>query len=74
LGIARDLGYEIEERNLDVAEILAWRGEAALSGTAAILAGVGSFVYRGQVHDVGDGRVGPNTLRLREALTDLQTG
>jgi branched-chain amino acid aminotransferase len=74
LGIARDLGYEIEERNLDVAEILAWRGEAALSGTAAVLAGVGAFVYRGQTHTVGDGDVGPNTLRLRAALTDLQTG
>lgn len=74
LEIARDLGYVVEERNLDVAEILAWRGEAALSGTAALLAGVGAFVYRGRTHQVGDGSVGPNTLRLRAALTDLQTG
>jgi branched-chain amino acid aminotransferase len=74
LRIGEELGYLVEERDLDVAEILGWRGEAALTGTAAILAGVGWFVYHGESHPVGDATVGPNTLRLRKALTDLQIG
>lgn len=76
LTLARDLGYTVTERSFTVAELLEWarRGEAALSGTAAVLAGVGTFVHRGREHPVGKGRVGPNTLRLRNALTDLQSG
>ncbi len=76
LHLARDLGYEVIERNFTVDELLAWigTGEAALSGTAAVLAGVGSFVHRGQEHPVRDGTIGPNTERLRKALTDIQTG
>jgi branched-chain amino acid aminotransferase len=74
LTIARDLGYEVEERDLDVEEVLAWAatGEAALAGTAAVLAGVGTFVHRGEEVRVGDGTPGPNTRRLREALVAVQ--
>jgi hypothetical protein len=38
-------------------------GEAALSGTAAVLAGVGTLVHRGTEHRVGTGEVGPVTQR-----------
>jgi branched-chain amino acid aminotransferase len=76
LTIAADLGYGVEERQLVVAEVLDWarRGEAALSGTAAVLSGVGTLVLDGEEHPVGAGEVGPNTLRLRRALTDIQFG
>ena len=76
LTIATDLGYAVEERQLVVAEVLDWarRGEAALSGTAAVLSGVGTLVLDGEEHPVGDGEVGANTLRLREALTEIQFG
>jgi branched-chain amino acid aminotransferase len=76
LTIARDLGYLVEERDLDVDEVLAWAatGEAALAGTAAVLAGVGAFVHRGEEVRVGDGTPGPNTRRLREALVAVQRG
>ncbi len=76
LVLAEHLGYQVEERDLSVEDVLAWaeHGEAALSGTAAVLAGVGTLVYRGTEHTVGSGEVGPNTLRLRQALTELQTG
>src|SRR5450432_1854970 len=49
LTLARDLGYTVSERPFDVAEMLEWvkTGEAALSGTAAVLAGVGTLIYRG---------------------------
>jgi branched-chain amino acid aminotransferase len=76
LALARDLGYRVSERNFTVDELLEWirKGEAALSGTAAVLAGVGTFVHRGREHTVADGRVGRNTMRLRTALTDIQSG
>jgi branched-chain amino acid aminotransferase len=74
--IARDLGYAVEERDLHVDEVLAWadHGEAALAGTAAVLAGVGTLIRAGEEVTFGDGRPGPNTRRLREALIAVQRG
>jgi branched-chain amino acid aminotransferase len=76
LTMARDMGFKVEERVFDVAEMLEWvkTGEAALSGTAAVLAGVGTLVYDGQDHRVGNGDVGPVTQRLRAALVAIQNG
>jgi branched-chain amino acid aminotransferase len=76
LTIARELGYTVEERVFRVAEMLEWAksGEAALSGTAAVLAGVGTLVRDGQEIRVGDGQVGPHTRRLRAALVAIQQG
>lgn len=46
--LARHLGYEVMEKNFTVADIKAWisHGEAALSGTAAVLDGVGANASR----------------------------
>lgn len=77
LTLGRELGYRVEERELTVEEVLAWAaggGEAALSGTAAVLAGVGAFVHEGRTLTVGDGGVGPHTRRLRDALIAVQRG
>ncbi len=76
LTLAADLGYEIEERSVPVDELKAWadHGEAFLSGTAAVLAPVGKITVHGEQLEVGDGQPGPNTLRLRQALTDIQVG
>jgi branched-chain amino acid aminotransferase len=76
LQLAGRAGYRVEERNFDVDELLAWipTGEAALSGTAAVLAGVGELIHRGATHRVGDGEVGPHTRRLRERLIAVQFG
>lgn len=76
LRLARDSGFEVEERVFDVAETLEWArsGEAALSGTAAVLAGVGTLVHRGAEHRVGSGEIGPVTRRLRAALVAIQQG
>ncbi len=76
LTMARDLGFKVEERVFDVAEMLEWvkNGEAALSGTAAVLAGVGTLVHDGKEHKVGNGDVGPVTQRLRAALVAIQNG
>jgi branched-chain amino acid aminotransferase len=74
--MARDMGFKAEERVFDVAEMLEWvkAGEAALSGTAAVLAGVGTLVHRGTEHRCGNGEIGPVTQRLRAALVAIQNG
>ncbi|MFA9430639.1 branched-chain-amino-acid transaminase [Egicoccus sp. AB-alg2] len=76
LTIARDLGYQVDERDITVDEVLAWAdtGEAALAGTAAVLAPVGHLVHEGRRVMVGDGGMGPNTARLRDALLAVQRG
>jgi branched-chain amino acid aminotransferase len=76
LTLARDLGYKVSERVFDVKEMLDWvkSGEAALSGTAAVLAGVGTLIYRGTDHRVGNGEVGPLTRALRTQLVAIQQG
>ena len=76
LQMAPDLGYQVEERVFTVDEMLDWvkTGEAALSGTAAVLSGVGTLVRNGHEIRVGDGGIGPNTQRLRAALVALQQG
>jgi len=76
LTLARDEGWRVEERGFDVTEMLAWAraGEAALAGTAAVLAGVGTLIHRGVEHPVGDEVVGPITQALRTQLVDIQQG
>ena len=76
LTLARDLGYKVSERPFDVNEMLEWvkTGEAALSGTAAVLAGVGTLIYRGAEHRVAGGDVGPVTRSLRAQLLAIQQG
>jgi branched-chain amino acid aminotransferase len=76
LTLARDLGYQVSERPFDVQELLEWvkTGEAALSGTAAVLAGVGTLIYRGSEYRVASGDVGPLTRVLRAKLVAIQQG
>lgn len=76
LTLARADGYRVEERVFDIDEMLQWvvDGEAALSGTAAVLAGIGTFVYRGREHRVDTGEIGPVTRALRASLVAIQEG
>lgn len=76
LQLAPALGLKVEERPVEVADVLevAGRpdGEIALAGTAAVLAGVGELVHEGERITVGTGAVGPRTTQLRQALADVQ--
>ncbi len=74
--MAADLGYEVEERSIPIEELRAWvsEGEAFLSGTAAVIAPVGTITVNDDRLQVGDGQPGSNTLKLRDALTDIQLG
>ncbi len=78
LTIARDLGMTVSERELSVDELLERAAkpgcEAALSGTAAVLAPVGTLIYQGKEVKVGNGDVGETTVKLRSTLNDIQWG
>jgi branched-chain amino acid aminotransferase len=76
LTLAAESGYEIEERELPVTEVVdrAPEVEMALSGTAAVLAAVGALVHKGETITVGDGLPGPRTTKLRESLQAVQRG
>ena len=78
LTLADDLGMTVEERQLSVEEVLERSQkpgcEAALSGTAAVLTPVGTLVHKGKEYQVGDGKAGSTTARLRKALNDVQWG
>jgi branched-chain amino acid aminotransferase len=76
LTLAKDEGYKVEERVFNVREMLEWvgDGEAALSGTAAVLAGVGALVYHDREYKVGNGEVGSVTKSLRAKLVAIQRG
>jgi branched-chain amino acid aminotransferase len=76
LTMGRDTGYAVSERVFSVKEMLEWArtGEAALSGTAAVLAGVGTLIHQGTEYEVGSGEVGPLTRALRAQLVSIQQG
>ncbi|MGO4894136.1 branched-chain amino acid aminotransferase [Flavobacterium sp. W21_SRS_FM6] len=78
LTLAADLGMTVSERNITVDELLERAAkplvEAALSGTAAVLTPIGTFIHNGKEHKVGTGEAGPTTQKLRQALNDIQWG
>lgn len=78
LTLAADSGMTISERNLSVSELLERSAkpgvEAALSGTAAVLTPIGTFIHNNKEYTVGSGEAGPTTQKLRQALNDIQWG
>ncbi len=78
LTIARDMGMTVTERNFTVSELLDYAQkpgtEAALTGTAAVLTPVGTLIHNGNEFPVGSGEAGDTTMKLRQALNDIQWG
>ena len=78
LTLAADLGMTVTERDLTVAELLERAAkpevEAVLSGTAAVLTSVGTFIHNDKEYKVGTGEPGPIAQKLRQALNDIQWG
>jgi branched-chain amino acid aminotransferase len=79
LTIARDLGYTAEEGRITTED---WKRdnengtltEVFACGTAAVITPVGSVKSERANWTQGDGEPGKVTMKLREALLDLQTG
>lgn len=79
LTLATSLGYQAEERLIDVndlmADIRAGRvTEAFGSGTAAVITPVGRLSYQGETLQLTGGRVGQVTQGMYDTLTGIQTG
>ncbi|MEU1342096.1 branched-chain amino acid aminotransferase [Streptomyces sp. NPDC090075] len=79
LTVARDLGYESEEARVSIEQ---WQRdsengtltEVFACGTAAVITPVGTVKRTNAEWQQSGGEPGPVTLRLREALLDIQRG
>jgi branched-chain amino acid aminotransferase len=77
--LAKELGHVVEERKVDVDE---WRKGAAdgkvvevfACGTAAVITPIGALRWPGGEAVAGSGEPGPVTMKLRQALLDVQYG
>ena len=77
--LAREMGYAVEERRVDVDE---WRKgaadgsvvEAFACGTAAVITPIGALRWPGGECVAGTGEPGEVTTKLRSALLDIQYG
>ncbi|MBX2879739.1 MAG: branched-chain amino acid aminotransferase [Granulosicoccus sp.] len=78
LTLARDKGLDVQERQLGIEELLerasAAGCEAGLAGTAAVVAAVGTLIYKGKEYTVGDGKAGPRIRQMRDELNAIQWG
>jgi branched-chain amino acid aminotransferase len=79
LQLLRDMNYQIEERALSVDEVMegAENGrlkEAFGTGTAVVISPIGSFCYKGNSVQLGNGEPGELTMNLYKQLTDIQYG
>ncbi|MFX0117480.1 MAG: branched-chain amino acid aminotransferase [Candidatus Hodarchaeota archaeon] len=77
--LAPDLGFTIKEEQIRIDEVIngiqtGTLTEAFGCGTAAIIAPVGSLVYKNERHLINGGRVGPVARKLYEELTAIQYG
>jgi branched-chain amino acid aminotransferase len=78
LQLARDNGLTVSERELPVDELIDRvskpDAEAGLTGTAAVLAAVGTLIHEGREYPVGKGKPGPILRQLRDQLNAIQWG
>src|SRR6185369_13870349 len=79
LKLAPSLGYEVEERMIDINDLMAdiRNGkvtEAFGSGTAAVITPVGKLCYKEECLQLTNGKVGEITQTLYDTLTGIQTG
>jgi branched-chain amino acid aminotransferase len=79
LTIARDLGIRADEERVSVDEWQAGCASGQISevfacGTAAVVTAVGTVCGAAGSWDVGDGKPGPVTTRLRDRLTGIHYG
>ena len=79
LKLGADLGYQVEEGRISTQEWKAGCSDGSLTevfacGTAAVITPVGSVKSAQGDWLVGDGKPGTVTMRLRQALVDIQRG
>ncbi|MDW7659363.1 MAG: branched-chain amino acid aminotransferase [Bacillota bacterium] len=79
LELAAKLGYQTEERQIDIDELSTAAGEGRVeevfgSGTAAVISPVGELKYGQQVMKFNDGKIGDLSQKLYNTITGVQFG
>jgi branched-chain amino acid aminotransferase len=77
--LGSDLGYDVVEEPIDVNELIAGIEsgkvtEAFGCGTAAVIAPVGKFGYKGKEYTINNNESGPVSKHLYDELTGIQFG
>lgn len=77
--LGRDLGYEVEEKMVDVYEMMDDLKAGKITevfgcGTAAVIAPVGKLGYKDEEIIVNEFECGPVAMKLYRELTDIQYG
>ena len=77
--LARRKGYSVEEKRLDIEQIVAAARSGELTeafgtGTAAVVSPVNKLYYQGEDVAIGDGGIGKITMEMYNTLTGIQLG
>jgi len=77
--LGADLGYDTHEGKISVDELYEGIGSGRITevfacGTAAVISPIGQIKSATRNIQIGDGRPGEVTMRMRQALLDIQTG
>ncbi len=79
LSIARDLGWKVEERKIEIEELVKASNNGTLQevfgvGTAAIIAPVGEIFYEGKSIIVNNNEIGKKSQKIFDTITGYQYG
>ena len=79
LTLLRDWGCRVSERQVSIDEVAEAHRRGALAevwgtGTAAVISPVGELAYKGETMVINEGRIGPLTQRLYDAIVGIQYG
>ena len=79
LQILRHWGYEVEERDLSIDELIEAADNGTLeeawgTGTAAVISPIGEISFQDKVHVIGGFKIGELTQKLYDTITAIQWG
>jgi len=77
--VVKSLGYEVEERDISVDELIAAAEDGTLeeawgTGTAAVISPIGKISYQDKEHIIGGFKIGELTQKLYDTVTGIQWG
>ena len=77
--IAKNLGIPVEERKIDIREIIRASNEGRITevfgtGTAAVISPVGTLIYQGNEYIFNEGRIGKVSQQMYDLITQIQLG
>ena len=79
LSLCREWGIPVEERLIDVEELVAAARSGALeeafgTGTAAVISPVGELRYEDEVMQINGGKIGELSQKIYDTITGIQLG